>query len=62
MICGLKQEKKSFNNGKCSDCDCELIFFEENSMRGRGYKCAICNKIVWVSYASVDKEFLKRNK
>ena len=56
IIYGIKQEKKAFNNGKCTECGCELIFFEENSMRGRGYKCAICNKVVWVSYECVDKK------
>ena len=52
---GYLSEKKSFNNGKCSECNTPLRLFDCDSQGGRGYVCDKCRRHVWISYNSVDR-------
>lgn len=56
----IKEEKEIFNNGECPNCGCKWMLFDTDSQGGRGYKCAVCEKYIWVSYKLVDTEFLKK--
>lgn len=59
FIVDYKNEKNSFNNGYCSRCGNKLTRFSVNFKDCRGYICDKCKTITWVSYKSIDKEFLK---
>jgi DNA-directed RNA polymerase subunit RPC12/RpoP len=54
---GILMEKHSFNKGVCNDCGEPLKLFDYDSHGGRGYKCPICRKHIWVSYNVVDKAY-----
>ncbi len=61
MVCGgfraKSNEKKQWNNGKCSACGSPLENFDTDSQGGRGYSCSDrdCKSgSVWISY-NVDK-------
>ncbi len=51
-------EKKAFNGGFCPSCGRKWRRYDMDSQGGRGYTCDSCNKGVWVSYRSVDKDFV----
>jgi len=50
-------EKKSWNNGICSECHTAWVYFDRDSQGGRGYKCGCGNHDTWISYG-VDKPIL----
>lgn len=56
---GIILEKRDFNNGFCPHCNQRLKFFDTDSQGGRGYCCPGCNYITWVSYKSVDREYIR---
>lgn len=64
LVCGVldyKKEKSNFNNGYCNCCGSKLNHFINDSHGSRGYICDKCNTSVWISYNSIDKEFLKND-
>lgn len=54
-----KKEKRDFNKGRCYCCGSKLRHFTNDIQGGRGYICDKCKTVTWVSYKSIDKEFLK---
>jgi hypothetical protein len=46
-----RHEKENWNNGEC-DCGAraEWINFDSDSQGGRGYKCPVCKRCIWISY------------
>lgn len=59
IMYAIKSEKRRFNDGKCPYCNVQWKQFDMDSQGGRGYDCPRCGKTVWISYPSVDREFLK---
>lgn len=49
-------ERKLWNNGKCPKCGERWKNFDTDSQGGRGYKCPKCDRTIWMSYNSVDKD------
>lgn len=55
-IIGIILESINFNKGFCSHCNTKIEYFDTDSQGGRGYKCPLCGRMVWVSYGFVDKK------
>ena len=54
---GKRSEAKNFNSGICTKCGSLLKRFDMDSQGGRGYSCNSCDRTVWVSYPSVDRNY-----
>jgi len=46
----IHMDKKSFNNGICTECGHKLRHFDNDSQGGEGWCCDHCNNVVWVSW------------
>lgn len=55
-VIGICIESYSWHGGHCRECGGRLEFFDYDSQGGRGYKCDICDRKVWISYKCVDRK------
>lgn len=55
----IRHEVEEFNNGKCLECGGKLRFQYDDDERGSVYECGDCGRIVDVTYAQVDKNYLE---
>lgn len=51
-------EGKAFNCGSCSSCGRKWRRYDTDSQGGRGYTCDHCHRGTWISYRSVDRDFV----
>ena len=58
-VFSIHLEKKGFNEGFCPRCGTFLRQFDTDSQGGRGYICDKCLYATWVSYKSVDKNYIR---
>ena len=48
-------EYKSYNNGRCLNCNEELHCFDNDFQGNRVHMCDKCGYITWVSFYIIDK-------
>ena len=53
----IHKEKKSFNNGKCTECNEDLKLYRTLDQGRRYYVCSECKRTVSVSYNQIDEDF-----
>lgn len=58
VVTGYRNEKIYFNNGRCYKCGNQMKHFANDIQGCRGYICDKCKIAIWVSYSSIDKEFI----
>jgi len=56
-VAARRTEKKQFNGGFCT-CGRKWRRYDVDSQGGRGYTCDPCHRGTWVSYGSVDRDFV----
>ena len=60
-VIGMHIEAHYFNKGKCKRCGHDLSISGYDTYGNRNYTCNKCGYSIWVSYDTVDKDWIQHH-